>query len=307
MSIAAKTKTALDEVRILVLGAQILLGFHLQCAFREGFDNLSSLARQLSALGLIAVVLAVALLIAPAMHHRLIEHGEDSSQAHRRITLFAAIALLPFAASLGLDLYVVVERLLGPAAALAMALVATAVALLLWYGIEYLSRSFLPGSRHAMATAKSSQGKAEPTPLHAKIEQMLTEARMILPGVQAILGFQLAITLTQAFDKLPVASQLAHLACLGLIAVAMALLMAPAAFHRIVYAGEDSEEFHRIGSFLVTFATMPLALGLAGDIYVVLGRITQSEPLAIVIGGVVLVGLIGLWHVYPVAARRRNR
>ena len=36
------------------------------------------------------------------------------------------------------------------------------------------------------------------TPLHAKIEQMLTEARVVLPGAQALFGFQLAIVLSKA-------------------------------------------------------------------------------------------------------------
>lgn len=39
-----------------------------------------------------------------------------------------------------------------------------------------------------------------PTPLHAKIEQSLTEARVILPGAQALLGFQLIVMMTRAFD-----------------------------------------------------------------------------------------------------------
>jgi len=39
------------------------------------------------------------------------------------------------------------------------------------------------------------------TPLHVRIEQMLTEARVILPGAQAIFGFQLSVVLTQAFEK----------------------------------------------------------------------------------------------------------
>ena len=49
-----------------------------------------------------------------------------------------------------------------------------------------------------------------PTPLHVKIEQMLTEARVILPGAQALLGFQLAVVLTQAFDRLPPSSKTLH-------------------------------------------------------------------------------------------------
>ena len=37
----------------------------------------------------------------------------------------------------------------------------------------------------------SQTEEASSTPLHAKIEQMLTEARVILPGAQALFGFQL--------------------------------------------------------------------------------------------------------------------
>jgi hypothetical protein len=44
------------------------------------------------------------------------------------------------------------------------------------------------------------------------------------------------------------------------------LLMALAPYHRIVYAGEDTEDMYCVGSTLVTAATLPLGLGLAGDI-----------------------------------------
>src|SRR6516162_9022923 len=43
---------------------------------------------------------------------------------------------------------------------------------------------------------------------HAKTEQMLTEARVILPGAQALFGFQLAIVLTRSFEQLPRASRI---------------------------------------------------------------------------------------------------
>lgn len=40
------------------------------------------------------------------------------------------------------------------------------------------------------------------TPLDAKIDYVLTEARVVLPGAQALLGFQLAIVLTNGFQQL---------------------------------------------------------------------------------------------------------
>ena len=146
------------------------------------------------------------------------------------------------------------------------------------------------------------------TPLHVKIEQMLTEARVVLPGAQALFGFQLAIVLTQSFEQLPSASKTVHAASLFLVALAVVLLMAPAAYHRIVYAGEDSQDMHRVGSALVTAATVPFALGLVGDVYVVITKIVGTPTAGLLAGSLALVLLIGLWHAYPlVAAYLRNR
>jgi hypothetical protein len=64
------------------------------------------------------------------------------------------------------------------------------------------------------------------TPLSAKVEQMLIEARVIIPGAQALLGFQLTVTLTRAFEQLPYESKLAHAAALCCIALSVILLMA---------------------------------------------------------------------------------
>jgi hypothetical protein len=80
------------------------------------------------------------------------------------------------------------------------------------------------------------------------------------------------------------------------------LLMAPAAYHRIVYAGEDTKDMYWVGSTLVTAAALPLALGLAGDVYVVITKILSSATGGLIAGAVALVLLVGLWHAYPLAA-----
>jgi hypothetical protein len=77
--------------------------------------------------------------------------------------------------------------------------------------------------------------------------------------------------------------------------------MAPAAYRRIVYAGEDAQDMYRVGSSLVTMATVPLAFGLAADIYVVIAKIASSPAAGWLAGALGLVTLIGLWHAYPLA------
>jgi hypothetical protein len=83
--------------------------------------------------------------------------------------------------------------------------------------------------------------------------------------------------------------------------------MAPAAYHRIVYAGEDSEEFHRTGSAMVMAATVPLAIGLGCDVYVVIGKIAASPLIGAIVAAMATLGFVTLWHVYPLIARRSRR
>jgi len=156
------------------------------------------------------------------------------------------------------------------------------------------------------AKADSERDARGTAPLHARIEQMLTEARVILPGAQALLGFQLVIVLTSAFEKLPETSRLVHGVALLFVALTVILLITPAALHRIVWAGEDSEAFLRTGGRLTTAALAPLALGMTGDAYVVFTRLADSSSLGMAAALAVVGVLLGLWFVWPVALRQRQ-
>jgi Family of unknown function (DUF6328) len=83
---------------------------------------------------------------------------------------------------------------------------------------------------------------------------------------------------------------------LGAVTMTVILLMTPAAYHRIVFAGQDAEEVRRIGSLFIKSPTVPLALGLAGDVYVVLAEITGSSEVAGFIAAVTPLSLVGRWH-----------
>jgi hypothetical protein len=143
------------------------------------------------------------------------------------------------------------------------------------------------------------------TPLNVKIDQALTEGRVILPGAQALFGFQLSIVLTEAFEKLPERLQFVHAATTGLLALSVMLLMAPAAYHRIVYAGEETEDVQRVAGWLITGATLPLALGLGGDLYVVAAKIA-GESAGLAAGTAALLLLLGLWYGFPIVAARQH-
>jgi hypothetical protein len=290
---------------MLILGAQILLGFEFRAAFSDGFDKLPAHSRHLEALALMLMVTAVALMIMPGPYHRIVEGGQDSGAFHKVTTVIADVSLLPFALALGIDVFVSIERVAGSTGGLAAGFGAAGVALTLWYGMPRATAR-RTGQRERAMTERQRYDRP-PTPLDVKIEQMLTEARVILPGAQALFGFQLAIVLTQSFETLSDVPRVVHALSLGLVALAVMLLITPAAYHRIVHAGEDADDMHRVGSALVTAATVPLALGMAGDIYVVIGKIIGSTTTGLAAAAFGLFVLAGLWYAYPLAVALHRR
>lgn len=305
MELSQKVKMALDETRMLILGAQILLGFQFRAVFDQGYEQLPASSRVCDGAALALMLTAVGLLIAPGPYHRIVEGGDDSGPLHGVVTGITELALFPFALALGVDVFVTGERILGAAGGIAAGAAATLLALAFWYASPRAARGHA-GEKERQMTREHASERAK-TPLATKIEQMLVEGRVILPGAQALFGFQLTIVLTQAFEKLPYSSRLVHGASLFLAALAIVLLMAPAAYHRIVYAGEESQQMHRTGSILITAATVPLAFALAGDVYVVIARIAQSAAAGLAAGATALVFLLGLWHAWPLAAAARRR
>ena len=293
-----KVKTALDETRLLILGAQILFGFHFNAAFQKRFPEIALPSRYLHALAFFAMACTIGFLIAPSMQHRLVERGHASTRILRVTTRFASSALVLFALALGVDLYVVVEHRFGLFWGLLIGLGLGAAALVAWYGAEWMLRP----PRHKEENMLSE----EETPLDVRVEQMLTEARVLIPGAQALFGFQLGVMLMDAFGQLPPASKAVHTAALCCIVIAIILLMAPAAFHRVTFGGQDTEEFYRLGSRLVVSGAVPLAAGIAADLGVAVERSLGSQRMAMAIAIVVGLVLAGLWFIYPLVLRTKR-
>jgi hypothetical protein len=125
---------------------------------------------------------------------------------------------------------------------------------------------------------------AHGTSVHDKIDYALTETRVMLPGAQALFGFQLLVPLTTAFETLPTAARTVHFVALLLVAMTIVLLIAPAAIHRIAFEGADDRRFLRLASRFVTAALIPLALGVASEMYVAGVRLLPDSPFCLVSG-----------------------
>jgi hypothetical protein len=288
-SLEGRLKTALDESRLLILGAQVLFGFQFQAVFQELFETVPGDSQALHCAGLAFMLLATGCLIAPSLYHQMIYRGDSRRGALSSATAMAGASLFPLALGLGCSVFVVFDRLFGRTAGAVLAVGFSAIALGLWYGLGLL----LKRGVRKMPPEEST------TPLKTKIEQMLTEARVIIPGGQALLGFQFVATLTKTFGELPATVQHIHAAGLCAVALAVLLLMTPAALHRIAFHGEDDKAFFRIGSRLVVAATLPLAIGISADVFVVYYKVSGNMSLSGIAGIVAFCLLTGIWYGYP--------
>ena len=106
--------------------------------------------------------------------------------------------------------------------------------------------------------------------LMKKIENALDEARILVLGVQVLMGFQYQAIFQKQFSTLPHHAQLLKVWALWALLIAMVLLMAPAAYHRIVERGGTSHDFHEFITRVTTPALLPFALGIGVDFYVAL-------------------------------------
>ncbi len=147
---------------------------------------------------------------------------------------------------------------------------------------------------------KMGHERVEELKLGDAVSALLNECRMILPGVQSLFGFQLiAVYQPPFFNKLNPGEQHLHLFALAMVALAAALIMAPAAYHRQTAPRQASDGFIRLASWFLLIALVPLLLGISLDFYL-LTRLVQLDVslgifLSILLGAMFVV----MWYVLP--------
>ncbi|MFO1396065.1 MAG: DUF6328 family protein [Burkholderiales bacterium] len=148
---------------------------------------------------------------------------------------------------------------------------------------------------------------AEEESLSKQADHVLEEARMVLPGVQALFGFQLIAVFNQRFETLSETHQDIHLAALFAVALAIAFIMTPAIYHRLAEPTSVSVAFVRLASRCLAATAVPLLAGIGLEFYLVATLIEPRLHLNAVLTAIVVATFAGLWFVLPLVRRARTR
>ena len=133
------------------------------------------------------------------------------------------------------------------------------------------------------------------------------EARMVLPGIQALFGFQLIAVFNRPFFDLDIVNRYLHLASLVLVAIAIGLIMAPAAYHRLTESTLVTRQWISIASKDIARAMVALMLAVSLDVYIVAIMIAGDTSVAATVGVATGCFLTWLWFVLPLTQRARER
>lgn len=145
----------------------------------------------------------------------------------------------------------------------------------------------------------------DPHTIDRNWSELLQEIRVTETGVQILTGFLLTVPFSYRFEKLDAFQRDAYLFVLSGSILTTALVVAPVAFHRILFR-------HRARPWLVAAANrcaraglVFLALTISGVLFLVFDLVAGRTPAFLALGaGVVL--FVALWGLVPLSILRAS-
>jgi hypothetical protein len=132
--------------------------------------------------------------------------------------------------------------------------------------------------------------------------ELLQELRVALPGVQVLFAFLLTVPFAQGFANLTADQRDLYFAILMGTAIATALLIAPSAYHRLLFRQQDKEHLVQIANRLTIAGLAILALSITGAVLLI-ADILYDGAEVIIPTAVIGVILLLLWGILPLRRR----
>lgn len=146
----------------------------------------------------------------------------------------------------------------------------------------------------------------DPSTLDCNWDELLQEIRVTQTGVQILTGFLLTVPFSDRFEDLDDLQRTTYLIVLAGSVLTTAFVVAPAAFHRILFR-------HHARAWLVGAANrcartglILMALTISGVLFLVFD-IVAGDLAAVLALGVSLLGFVAVWGVAPLFSRHRHR
>lgn len=154
----------------------------------------------------------------------------------------------------------------------------------------------------AVEHAASHDEESHNERLTRNVSELLQELRVAQTGVTFLFGFLLSVAFTEHYARASGFEQTVHLIAVVFATAAVALLTAPAAWHRLLFRRGQRPEIVRVANVFAVAGLACLAVSMIATV-LLLFKVVAGP----IVGGVfaVLVGVMFalLWFVLPLRAR----
>ena len=155
-------------------------------------------------------------------------------------------------------------------------------------------------------TREAAPGRPEETEAERddrNLIELLQELRVAGLGVQVLFGFLLAIPFTTKFVDLDYAQRGLYVGSLLLAAISTALLLAPVAYHRLVFRQHRKEQLVKDANTLAILGLGAVGLAVSASVLLVVSYVEPGFIVTIITVFTVCL-FAALWFVLPLARRR---
>ena len=160
-------------------------------------------------------------------------------------------------------------------------------------------------AREARHDDPDRPGETEAERADRNVIELLNELRVVGLGVQVLFGFLLTIPFATRFTKLNQAQRDIYLATVLLAVLSTALLVAPVAYHRLLFRRHEKERLVRVTNVLAIAGLVTVGLAVSCAVLLVVSFVAPGAP-AVVITAIAVLAFAGLWFVLPLSRRDRD-
>jgi hypothetical protein len=153
-----------------------------------------------------------------------------------------------------------------------------------------------------MPDRPSGREETEAERLDRNLAELLQELRVALPGVQVLFAFLLAVPFQQRFDEITAFQRDVYFGTLLCTAISAAFLIAPSAYHRILFRLQQKKELIRRANWFAIIGLAFLALAMTGAILLVTDFLFGTVA-TVVTAATSLSFFVVLWYLMPLRRR----
>lgn len=136
--------------------------------------------------------------------------------------------------------------------------------------------------------------------LDRNLLELLNELRVALPGVQVLFAFLLAVPFQSRWDEVTAFQRDVYFATLCCALIAIALMIAPTAYHRLNFRARKKKELVMVSNKLAIAGIVFLAIALVGTMVLIADVLFGAVATAI-FGALAATLFFLLWFILPKA------